>query len=124
DGRAIKAVMITPGDITLKVAPSEAATYTATVALTIDDPVGKDGFPEFPAWVLTKYGTGILDGLLGRLMAQPAKPYTNPGLAVIRTKNFMSTRSTAKTEVLHGNLNNGQTWRFPRGYGRIGGQRF
>jgi hypothetical protein len=119
----VDALMPTPGTIKLILPPSQIDTLTATVALTIDDPVDGDGFPNFPAWVLTKYNTGILDGVLGRLMAQPAKPYTNAQLAVIRLKSYIAARSSAKAEVLHGNQNNGQTWRFPQQF-RTRGQRF
>lgn len=123
DQRPVAAYMPSPGEIKLVTVPTQAGSLTATVALTVDDPIGKDGFPEFPAWVLTKYGTGILDGILGRLMAQPAKPYTNMQIALVRTKSYISTRSTAKAEVLHGNLNNGQTWHFPQQF-RTRQQRF
>lgn len=114
DGLPVKAIMPTPGELMLKFAPSTANTHTATVVLTVDDPLPNSGFPVCPDWILNKYGTGLLDGVLGRMMAQPAKPYSNPVMAAVRTKSFSKTRSDAKAEVLHGNLNNGQTWRFPQ----------
>lgn len=120
----VAAIMATPGDITLQRAPTVADTYTATVALTIDDPVGRDGFPEFPSWILPKYNLGIIDGVIGRLMAQPAKPYSNPQIALVRTKSYIAVRSRAKAEVLHSNLNNGQTWSFPQNFRSVMGQRF
>lgn len=113
---AVFGTMLTPGDIVLDVTPSNADTFTATVALTVDDPVAKSGFPEFPEWVLDKYMTGIVDGLVGRMMAQPVKPYSNPQLALLRQRSFRATVAQAKAEALHKNINNGQTWRFPRGF--------
>jgi hypothetical protein len=106
--------MATPGEIVLLNQPSQDDTYTATVALTINDPVGADGFPEFPDWIVNKYSTGLIDGVVGRMMAQPAKPYTNMQLAGVRTRSFRSCVATAKAEALHMNVNNAQSWRFPR----------
>lgn len=121
----VAGVMPVPGEILLRDAPSQSDTYTATVVLTVADPVSsKTGLPEFPAWVLDNYFTGILDGLLGRMMAQPAKPYSNPQLALVRTRSFKSTTAQAKTDALNKNLNNGQTWRFPQHFAtRRGGWR-
>lgn len=106
--------MLTPGTIVFKNTQSQADTYTVTVALTVDDPLDGSGFPQFPPWVLNKYSTGILDGLVGRVMSQPAKPYTNIQLASVHLRNFRNCMSDAKAEALHKNVNNGQTWRFPK----------
>lgn len=114
DDIPVTGTMAEPGEIKLRNEPSQIDTYTATVALTVDDPVTRDGYPEFPMWVLAKYGEGVLEGLLGRMMAQPAKPYTNTQMAVFHLKKFTNTVSQAKYEALHKNLNNGQTWRFPQ----------
>lgn len=106
--------MLTPGTIVFQNQQPKVDTYTVTLALTVDDPLDGSGFPQFPAWVLNKYSTGILDGLVGRTMSQPAKPYTNLQLASIHLKNFRNCMSDAKTEALHKNVNNGQSWRFPK----------
>lgn len=113
----VAGVMATPGEIVLSQSPSQDGTLTATVALTTSDPVGSDGFPEFPDWIVNKYCTGIIDGVIGRMMAQPAKPYTNLQLASVRTRSFRSCVSDAKAEALHKNVNNAQSWVFPR-FGR------
>ncbi|MCK1742180.1 hypothetical protein IVA80_15250 [Bradyrhizobium sp. 139] len=113
-GRPAYGTMATPGEIQLLRQPSQDDTYTVTVALTVNDPAGVDGFPEFPEWVAAKYSTGLVDGVLGRMMAQPAKPYSNMALAGLRTKSFKACVSQAKAEALHKNVNNGQSWRFPR----------
>ena len=116
DGFGVEATMAVPGEIRLRHPPAQADTYTATVSMTINDPVAEDGFPEFPSWVLTKYGDGILEGLIGRMMAQPAKPYTNSQLAIFHMRKFIGAVSLGKIEALHRNLNNGQTWRFPQSF--------
>jgi hypothetical protein len=116
----VNGAMATPGEITLQTSPSGTGTFTATVALTLDDPVAKSGtnigFPYFPEWVLNKYNTGILSGVIARMMLQPAKPYSNTALSAVHHRKYAKTAATAKAEALHGNLNNGQNWRFPQAF--------
>ena len=114
DARPIGGLMKTPGELYLVNVPNQDATYTAQVALTITDPVTRDGYPEFPDWVLNKYGTDILDGVLGRMMAQPAKPYSNERLAIYHGRRFETAQSKAKVEAQHRNVYRGQSWRFPQ----------
>lgn len=120
NGLPVNGAMATPGQLTLQLSPGDSGTWSATVALTINDPVDATGdnagFPEFPGWVLNKYNTGILSGVVSRMMAQPAKPYSNPALSLINHKTYAKTVRTARGEVLHGNLNNGQNWRFPQAF--------
>lgn len=108
--------MAETGEIILDHAPGNSDTYTATVSLTVDDPVKSDGYPEFPAWILGKYSDGILDGLLARMMAQPAKPYTNMKLAAYRLQLFSAAIAQAKSEAIRKNINNAQAWRFPQSF--------
>jgi hypothetical protein len=121
DGFQQRAAMWIPGEVTFANPPPDHEpakdyTYTARVALSVVDPVQRDGYPEFPEWVLEKYGTGILHGLLGWMMAQPAKPYTNKDLAVAHLTGFRNTVSHAVTESIRGNLANAQAWRFPQSF--------
>jgi len=116
-----QALMSIPGEVTFMLPPSNQEpdtdyTYTASVALSIIDPVQRDGYPEFPQWILEKYSTGILNGLIGRMMAQPAKPYSNLQLAQAHMNAFRKTISVAGTESLHRNVNNMQAWVFPQSF--------
>lgn len=116
NGRPVNAGMPIPGAILLRFSPSQAATYTARVALTVSDPVDANGFPVFPDWVLNKYGTDILDGLLGRMMGQLAKPYTNQQLSMLYVKQFRSATLQAKVEAQRQNTYRGQAWAFPQAF--------
>jgi hypothetical protein len=122
DGFRQRAAMSIPGEVTFLTPPPNQEPlanpyyYTAHVTLSIVDPVQRDGYPEFPQWILEKYGTGILSGLLGRMMAQPAKPYGNLQLATAHMAAFRRTISIAATESLHRNLNNAQAWVYPRSF--------
>ena len=121
-----RASMQIPGEVTFLTPPPQQeppATYqyVATVALSIIDPVQSDGYPEFPQWILDKYGLGILDGVLGRMMLQPAKPYTNEKLGVAHWGAFRKTCSIAGTEATHRNVHGAQSWMFPQQFRHIGG---
>jgi hypothetical protein len=115
-GRLQAASMPVLGDLILGYSPNVADTYTARVALTVTDPVTREGYPEFPDWVLNKYGNEILDGLLGHMMSQIAKPYTSPTIAMVHLRKFNSGVSKAKVEASHQNVYRGQSWRFPQAY--------
>lgn len=112
------AVMATPGEVVLRFSPNADDTYTARVALTVTDPVTREGYPEFPAWILNKYGNDILDGVLSRMMSQLAKPYSNPQMAMVHAKNFKNAISQAKVEAQHQNVYRGQSWNFPQTFAR------
>jgi len=114
DERPVRAAMPMLGTLNLQTAPSQDQDYVATVSLTVVDPVKTDGYPQFPAWLLQKYGAHILDGLLGRMMSQIAKPYSSQQMAVYHLKRFRNGMAQARAESKHQNLYAGQTWRFPR----------
>jgi hypothetical protein len=118
NGSGVAATMDTPGTVVIKYAPNVTDTYTANVAKTVTDPITREGYPEFPAWVLNKYGNEILDGLLGRMMGQIAKPYSSPQTAVYHTKSFKAGVQRAYVETLHGNVYRGQSWSFPQTFAR------
>jgi hypothetical protein len=63
--------------------------------------------------VLQKYGVGIAAGVAGRMMSQPAKPYTNERMGIYNTREFKRTLAEARNEVARQNLQGGQRWRFP-----------
>lgn len=113
-GGDVKGFMQTPGEITLKNQPSQNDTYTAHVALTVVDPTRRDGYVFFPLWVLEKYRETFLDGLLGKMMSQPNKPYTNTQMSVYHLRRFESGKSAARNEVKRANLYGAQAWSYPR----------
>lgn len=117
-GLPVPVGMSIPGEIVLARQPSEADTYTAQVALVLGDQMTKEGYPAFPEWILSKYYNDLLDGLLGNMMGQLAKPYSNPNLAQYHLKKFRSAVSQAKVEAQHENVYRGQSWRFPQNFVR------
>lgn len=112
----VAATMSEPGTIVLRTMPSQTDTLTATVALTVVDPVDNEKYPQFPAWILGKYRDAFFDGILGRMMSQPAKPYANQQLAVYHTRRWRGAMATAKVEVQRNNLFRAQAWNYPQGF--------
>ena len=112
-GPPVGATMSNPGELVLTLQPSSAKVYRATVALTVQDPTTRDGYVSFPAWVLAKYRNVILDGLLGKMMSQPSKPYTNTQMSVFHMRKFNIKVASARVEVQRNNNYRQQAWRFP-----------
>lgn len=118
DGRGAvqPATMPTLEALVLSYLPSEVSTYTARVSLSVTDPVTSEGNPDFPEWILGRYGSDLLEGVLGRMMSQIAKPYSAPQMAAVHLRNFSKATNQAKVEAMHQNLYRGQSWRFPQTY--------
>jgi hypothetical protein len=114
--RPVSATMSVPGTMVLATAPTQIDTLTATVVLNVVDPTDKDAYPQFPAWVLDKYRLAFVDGLLGRLHSQPAKPYSNQQLAVYHMRRWRQAMAIAKVEVQRNNVFAAQSWRYPQGF--------
>lgn len=127
-GSPVGASMSVPGELVLAIQPSSNMPLRVTVALTVQDPVKRDGYVVFPAWVLAKYRECILDGLLGKMMSQPGKPYTNTQLSVFHMRKFKQGYTSARVEWTRNNTYRAQAWVFPgfvrgtqRGRSRWGG---
>lgn len=112
------ATMATPGTIVLRHLPSTDDTYTARVALTVVDPVTREGYPQFPGWIIEKHFTTLLDGILGRMLSQTAKPYSAPQNALFHMRSFRAGVAQAKVEASRQNVYRGQSWRFPQTFNR------
>lgn len=117
-GPAVAAFMSVPGELTLGNQPSNEQSIVATVALTVQDPVNRDGYVVFPQWIAQKYGDALLDGLLGRMMTQANKPWTNNQMSVYHLRSFNSKKAQARVEVQRNNKYRAQAWTFP---GFVGG---
>jgi len=116
DGYPVQSMMREPGVVVLRDPPRANGNFTFTVALTVDDPVDRDGYPEVPEWIMTKYSGAFLDGVLARMMSQIAKPYTSPVMAKVHNDAFTTAISLARVEQERANLFRAQNWRFPQGY--------
>lgn len=120
---AVAATMATPGTIVLDVAPSTVRSLVATVGLTLADPADSNNYPQFPTWIMSKYRSDFFDGVLGRMMSQPAKPYSNQQLAVYHLRRWRGAISKARVETRRKNSYGLQAWRFPQAGARVSSQR-
>jgi hypothetical protein len=71
---------------------------------------------SLPPIAKVRHYDGILDGVLGRLMSHPAKPYTNPTVGTYHLNRFRNAIAMAAAEVKTG-VPSGQNWTFPS-YGK------
>jgi hypothetical protein len=108
--------MPVPGTLILRDAPNVDTTYTVTVALTVFDPVTPEGYPLLPDWIIERYSDELVDGVLGRLMSQPVKPYSNQQLAVYHLRRWRNGIARARIDARQQNLFASQAWRFPRSF--------
>jgi len=113
NGNPVAASMATAGTLDLTNDPGTVEVLTAEVALTVVDPDASDDYPQIPDDLLVMYGEGILAGLVGRMMSQPAKPYTNERMGIFNLRKFNVSVATARAAVAHKNIHGGQAWRFP-----------
>jgi hypothetical protein len=117
DGAGISAAMPIIPDLILAVPPEATSVYVARVVLTVAA-VDVDGYPIVPDWIVSKYQAKILDGVLGRMMSQIAKPYSSTQMALTHTRLFNSFVQRAKVEALRENVHAAQRWRFPQTFNR------
>jgi hypothetical protein len=116
-GIPVYATMPVPGSLLLKNSPSQAGNYAVITACTANAPTTKDGFPRVPVWICDKYAhTDWLDGLLGKMMSQPAKPYSNQQYAVYHLRRFRTAIARARVQANRENIYRGQRWRFPQNF--------
>ena len=113
--------MTIPAMISLMYAPSSAATWNAVIAKSTDE-VDSDGYPALDPsdnWIVDKYGDGLHYGVLGRLMAMPAKPYTNLKLGAQNWQVYIAERSKARGDTIKSNVFGAQRWAFPQGFAAV-----
>jgi hypothetical protein len=70
------------------------------------------GATTLPDVALKKHYDALLDGVLGRLYAHPAKAYSNTDLGTYHLNRFRAAIATAAGEVKQGGFA-GQNWRYP-----------
>lgn len=116
DNIPVRATMEVIGEITLASEPSAADDFTATCSLTVKDPTDTNDFPRFPTWILERYREGIFDGVMGRMMAQPMRPYANERMSIYHLRRFRNVMAQATVDAQHKNLRGGNAWIYPRGW--------
>lgn len=115
----IPAFMPTFGTLRLVNQPSAVATqptWTARVVKNIMLPTTREDVPVAPDWVLTVYSTDILDGLLGKMMGQQMKSFSNGQMSTYHLRRFRTAIQVARTAAIRQNSVGAQEWSYPRGW--------
>ncbi len=87
--------------------------YHVHVIKNLDWQTTRDMVPICPDWVLSVYEVTILDGLLGKMMTQQNKSYTDKETGLYHLRRFRTGIQQAKAAALHQNTMGAQNWRFP-----------
>lgn len=74
----------------------------------------KQTVSKLPRMALTHFYDALLDGVLGRLYAHPAKPYSNPTLGQYHLKRFRNAIGQYGGRAKQGYSPGAQAWVFPR----------
>lgn len=77
-------------------------------------PTTRDQIPLIPDWVIPVWHVGILDGLLGKMMAQPQKSYSNDKQSQYHLRRFRDAIGRARVSKLRANTIGTSAWRFPQ----------
>lgn len=107
------------GTIILQNAPNAVTTplnYTATVVLNVALPNEKTDLPAIPDWVLPVFAPGILSGLLGKMMLEANKSYSNASQGMLHMKEFRDVVNRARVATLRANTFGAQAWTFPQSF--------
>lgn len=82
-------------------------------------PITRENIPIVPTFLFRVYGEHILDGLLGRMMGQMDKSYSNSTLSTYHLRRFRTGIQIAKTATIRANTVGAQAWAYPRGWRSI-----
>lgn len=118
-GVYVPALMPHVGIVRLTYLPNQASTYIACVAKNVCLPLTREGFPIAPHWVLQKWHLAIKAGILGTLMNQKNKSYSDPKGAQYWLSKFRQFVQNVRTATLRANTQGAAAWRFPQQFRSI-----
>ena len=100
--------------ISLQLQYSNAQIFTASLILNVAIPDESHGIPEMPSWTLSKFGRVVLDGLLGKMMGQPSKSYTQDSLSTYHLKRFRDGMAMVRIAITRSSTVGSQNWAYPQ----------
>lgn len=118
-GGVFKYAVYFPSYIAINVPPTpEAIAFPLRflVALTMD-PQNLEEDPHdwtIPTWMFARYFQDWVDGTLSKMFSQPAKPWSNPQLAIYHGRCFNRNVAFAKQESDRGFSYNATSWKYPK----------
>ncbi len=118
----VPALMPEIGCLRIEHPPATANYFIATVVTNVSLPVDRKMIPIAPDWVVPVWHVGILDGLLGKMMAQPGKSYSNDKQSQYHLRRFRDAIGRARVSKLRANTVGSQAWRFPQQFRSVSQQ--
>jgi hypothetical protein len=101
-------------NIVFKNVPNTTGYFNVSVVVNTKLPTDKHMIPDAPDWLLPVHHAGLLDGLLGRMMTQPEKSYTDKTQGAYHLKRFRDAIGRGRAATLQANTRGGTAWRFPQ----------
>jgi hypothetical protein len=108
------ALMPQIGLVVLSNIPNQTGYAQAIFTLNCSLPTSRDGVPIAPDWVLPIWHVGLLDGLLGKMMNDPNKSYSNAASATYHLRRFRDAIARARVSKLRANTLGSAAWRYPQ----------
>ena len=107
-----------PPSADLELVYPQNTSFTAKVVVTkqIVEPTTRDMLPDAPRWLLPVYHETILDGVLGKMMGQSTKSYSNDTLSTYHLRRFRDGIMQARVASERANIYGAQAWRFPNSF--------
>lgn len=115
----IGALMPEVGTVRLTHIPNFAQQYTAFVTKNIVLPLTRDGYPIGPEWLLKKWHLMVKHGIVGNLMNQKNKSYSDSKGALYNLQKYRQMIANLRSAVLRANTEGAAAWRFPQNFRSI-----
>lgn len=116
NGSGVAATMPDVETMLLQRQPNAVTQYFACVAKTVSLPLTKDNLPIAPEWVLQKWHLVVKAGLLGSLMNQKNKSYSDGKGALYWLAKFRGGIQSVRSATLRANTPGATAWRFPQSF--------
>jgi len=95
--------------------PGVTETWTAHVVVKQSPNAGLESIPE---WIYENHRLAVQHGVIGRMMTQNAKPYSNERLAIYHMRKFLALTAQVRAERAQQYLYRGQVWNYPQNFAR------
>lgn len=112
----VGATLDAENNITLRGMMNPATPLRAYFVLAPHPSHAQDDAPDVPLWMWDRYNTALQDGVMYRLMTQPAKPYSNERMAIYHGRRWQNAIGVARMEASRAFTHGAQNWRFPGGW--------
>lgn len=114
NGPPVKAVLDAPTTLRLLTTPTTVERLIAVFAMAPQPTDEISDYPAIPDEYWSKYHDVLYEGALSRMLAHPAKPYSNERLGIYHGRRFVAMTSQVKNDHYNGNVRGGQNWSFPQ----------